>query len=380
MTNPIKVLVVDDSAIARGVIAEILRPHGDLTVVGFCKDGTEVVSAIERLNPDIITLDVEMPLLSGPSLLKHVLSKFSIPVIMVSGMTQEGAQITLDCLALGAMDFVLKPGVPPYTRSMTEYAEELVSKVKAVGRSKRPSVVSKPEEASAPSTSSAPTSVQPVSALTSTHGASSRASHDGQTVTVIGASTGGPSAVAELITKVQTSLSPMVIAIHMPKPFTSLYADRLARLHQKLRVKLAEHGEILRVDTAYLAPGDTHLSLERISAEHVQCVLSKPAPGDIYKPSIDRLFSSAAQAYGANTVACVLTGMGNDGSHGAREIFETGGYVITQDEASSAIYGMPKVVYENRHAHQQVSLSDLPSALHQAIKQRLTSCNNAKTV
>jgi two-component system, chemotaxis family, protein-glutamate methylesterase/glutaminase len=374
MTNPIKVLVVDDSAIARGVIAEILRPHGDLMVVGFCKDGTEVVSAIERLSPDLITLDVEMPLLSGPSLLKHVLSKFSIPVIMVSGMTQEGAQITLDCLALGAMDFVLKPGVPPYTRSMTEYAEELVAKVKAVGRSRRPSSTTGAADGSG-LRSAAAQPVPPMATSPSHH----RAVVDGQSVTVIGASTGGPSAVAELVTKAQAILSPMVIAIHMPKPFTSLYADRLTRLHQTLRVKLAEHGEILRADTAYLAPGDCHLTLERLSLEHVQCVLTKPAQGDIYKPSIDRLFTSAAQAFGANTVACVLTGMGNDGAQGARDIFEKGGYVITQDEASSAIYGMPKVVQENGHSHQQVSLSDLPSALHLAIKQRLTSCNTAKT-
>lgn len=367
MQAPIKVLIVDDSVVARGVIAKILRSNPEISVVGFCQDGTEVITAIERLAPDVITLDVEMPLLKGTSILRHLLRKHPIPVIMVSGMTRDGAQITLDCLALGAIDFVLKPGVQPDTRSIAGYAQELLSKVYAAGlafRSKRArqSVSDSESKALAAQARKNRTPLS-ISALTPFS----------QAILAIGASTGGPSAVAKILGNLPALSPAIVVAIHMPRAFTTLYADRLSRSVKAIRVKLAEHGEILCPGTAYIAPGDCHFQVHRRKSPNVYVKLDKPLPADLYRPSIDKLFSSVAFAYGETALACVLTGMGRDGAAGAKEIFKCGGYVMSQDESSCAIYGMPKVVFENGHSHQQLSLQDFPQEIVHTLHQRFSS-------
>ncbi len=367
MKAPLKVLIVDDSVVARGVIAKILRSNPEISVAGFCQDGTEVVEAIERLSPDVITLDVEMPLLKGTSILKHVLSKHPIPVIMVSSMTRDGAQITLDCLALGALDFVLKPGVQPHTRTLADYAQELLTKVFEAGRAFRSKTIRQnlSDSLARISAAQARNTRAPIAASVLTPRS--------QAIVAIGASTGGPSAVTRILETLPAHSPPIVIAIHLPIPFTTLYANRLSRSVKAIKVKLAEHGEILRAGTAYIAPGDCHFQVHRKESSNVYVKLEKPAPSDLYRPSIDKLFSSVAQAYGDAALACVLTGMGSDGATGTGDIYKSGGYVLSQDELSCAIYGMPKVVFENGHSHQQVSLQDFPQEIIHTLNQRFPS-------
>lgn len=367
MDAPVKVLIVDDSVVARGVIAKILRSNPEISVVGFCQDGSEVVAAIERLGPDVITLDVEMPHLKGTTILKHVLSKCPIPVIMVSSMTREGAQITLDCLALGALDFVLKPGLQPHTRTLSDYAEELLIKVYEAGHAFRSKRIRQNLSDSNARISAAQTRLRKAPAASSTLAPRSQA------ILAIGASTGGPSAVTSILEKLPAHSPPIVIAIHMPTSFTTLYTNRLSRSVKAIRVKLAEHGEVLCPGTAYIAPGGCHFQVHRRESLNVYVKLDKPLPSDLYRPSIDKLFSSVALAFGDASLACVLTGMGRDGANGTADIFTSGGYVLSQDEPSCAIYGMPKVVFENGHSHRQISLQDFPQEIIHTLSQRFSS-------
>jgi two-component system, chemotaxis family, protein-glutamate methylesterase/glutaminase len=364
--SPIKVLVVDDSAVARGVISRILNSHPGMTVVGFCKDGTEVVAAVEKLRPDVITLDLEMPLLKGTTILKHVLSKHPTPVIMVSSMTRAGAQITLDCLAMGALDFVLKPGATQPTASLTDYCSELSSKVLAAGLAARSKSAHQAGELQALVKIKSGVWAKGVSP------GATKLKTQKDAILAIGASTGGPSAVAALLNRLPSDVPPIVVAIHMPVPFTTLYADRLSRSIKAIRVKLVEQGELLSEGTAYIAPGDQHFRVVRTENQSVYARLEKPTAQDLYKPSIDKLFNSVADAYGDAALACVLTGMGSDGALGAGEIFKCGGVVLSQDEKSSAIYGMPKVVFDNGHSHRQLSLQDFPIEIYQLFQQRLS--------
>jgi two-component system chemotaxis response regulator CheB len=286
---------------------------------------------------------------------------------MVSSMTRDGAQITLDCLALGALDFILKPGVQPHTRGLADYAQELLTKVFEAGLAFRSKVDRQNLNATFTSISTAhaskskdpfaPLALAPLS----------------QAILAIGASTGGPSAVAKILEKLPAHSPPIVIAIHMPMPFTTLYTDRLSRSVKAIRVKLAEHGEVLSAGTAYIAPGDCHFQVQRKESPSVHVKLDKPVVSDLYKPSIDKLFSSVALAYGDKALACVLTGMGSDGASGTEEIYKRGGYVLSQDEPSCAIYGMPKVVFENGHSHHQVSLQDFPQEIVHTLNQRFSS-------
>jgi two-component system, chemotaxis family, protein-glutamate methylesterase/glutaminase len=373
----IKVLIVDDSAVARGVIAKLLRQNPAISVVGFCQNGTEIASAIETLKPDVITLDVEMPLLKGPTILRHLLSRHSIPVIMVSNMTGAGAQITLDCLALGALDFVLKPSGTPEGRSVTDYAQDLVSKVLAAGLAGRSKMTKPAIRASEPSTT------RKASSWNTAFDQQAERLHRPldheqpavmtQAILAVGASTGGPNAVAKILQNLHGRLPPIVISIHMPMPFTLFYANRLGQTVKGMKVKLAEPDELLCAGTAYITPGDRHLQVVRKTSDKAYVRLSKPSNTELYKPSIDKLFSSVALAFGDRALACVLTGMGSDGAIGAEAIYRSGGYVLSQDQESCAIYGMPKVVFENGYSHRQVSLRDIPLEIIHALNQRFTS-------
>lgn len=353
----LRLLIVDDSAIARSVIAEIFRNSIAVKVVGFCTDGTQVPKAIEDLQPDIITLDVEMPHLTGPSVLKHVLNKSSIPVIMVSGKTDKGAKITVECLSLGAIDFVLKPSAV-YGQTIDTYAEQLLSKVTEIGQAalKRET-------------------------LKSTTGSAIQRSEDfrksGLAIIAIGASTGGPRAVASILSALSRPCPPIVIAIHMPMPFTQLFADRLDRMNKSsgstIAVSQAHHRQKLVNNHAYLAPGDHHLTID-LNAEGVAVANLQPhLDNDIYKPSVDKLLHSVAKNFGSNALACILTGMGSDGLAGARSIVKQGGTLFTQDEASSAIYGMPKVVNEAGLAHRCLSINAFAAAIRELHLQHLNS-------
>jgi two-component system, chemotaxis family, protein-glutamate methylesterase/glutaminase len=366
----IRLLVVDDSAVARGIITKLLEPHSDVEVVGYCRDGRSVQSAIEKLKPDVITLDVEMPHLNGPGLLAQLQTTLKTPVVMVSGVTARGAQITLDCLALGAVDFVLKPSPKSPTSFETAikvYGIELIEKIRIAAQS-HPQVV-RVDPTDRPSEHSIEADV-----------VSDRFSSSAETSLIaIGASTGGPNAVANILKDLPADCPPIVVAIHMPIPFTRLYAERIDKLC-KLKVVHAKNGEQLTPGTVYIAPGDQHITVIKrmntaTSKPSYSIRLVKPTRDDLIKPSIDKLFESVAKTAGQYALACVLTGMGKDGAIGSLVIHESGGTVFAQDEASSVIYGMPKAAKNEGHIDQQLDLKDFPKAISKYLQQTQKTSN-----
>jgi two-component system, chemotaxis family, protein-glutamate methylesterase/glutaminase len=373
--KPIRLLVVDDSAVARGIITQLLGPHKDVQIVGYCRDGRGVQGAIEKLKPDVITLDVEMPHLNGPALLSQLNSTLKTPVVMVSGVTARGAQITLDCLALGAVDFVLKPSpksADSFDSAIAAYGVELIGKIRIAAQSHPQGIKTGKAE---------PTKNYNEELI---HVSELDRSHYKSTLIAIGASTGGPNAVACLLKELPNDLPPIVVAIHMPMPFTQLYAERIDKLCQ-LKVVHARNGELLCTGTAYIAPGDHHISVIRranaASAKPSFSIrLSKPTKNDLNKPSIDFLFDSVATSVGQRALVCVLTGMGKDGTIGSLMIHECGGTVFAQDEKSSVIYGMPKAAKNEGHVDQQLDLKDFPKAISQYLqKTKLTQLQETST-
>jgi two-component system, chemotaxis family, protein-glutamate methylesterase/glutaminase len=357
-STPIRVLVVDDSAIARNVIAEVLRRQPDIQIVGFCENGGQVEQAIDRYQPDVITLDVEMPTTDGPTLLRQMQSqangaKLNTPVVMVSSLTNRNAQITMECLALGALDFVLKPGATNHSEALSFFAKQLPIKIRtaATANMANPSrlgITAAEKATNADSKSNLNLNV------------------NNDSVIILGASTGGPKAVAQLLEAIGTNCPPVIVAIHMPSPFTKFYAERMNK-SCTATVREAIHLDELHKNTVYIAPGHKTIRLRAGRVIH----LEEPEANDLYKPSIDRLFESAGMTVGKNLIACVLTGMGRDGTAGAQVVNATGGTVISQNEQSCVVYGMPKSVSLAGLSQAQLSLNDIAIALFKEIGKKL---------
>jgi len=331
ITNKIRVLVVDDSAFFRHRITSILSSDDRIEVVGTAGDGKAGVSEALRLRPDVITMDVEMPVMDGITAVKQIMSEAPTPIMMLSSHTSEGAKATLDALNAGALDFIPKQmDASPDARE--KLAKKLVNRVLAMSRKKL--------------LTSAPSSVAPVR-----RAARHRNYQDSQLtakkgsykLVVVGASTGGPVAIQQLICSLPSSFNvPMVLVVHMPASFTTAYAERLNSL-SKLNVKEAENGDLLMPGNILLAPGGRQLSFSQKGKDLSVCIRDGAA-GDTYKPCVDLTFESAAQTLHDSVLAVVLTGMGADGSHGASILKRCDSTVWSQDEASCVIYGMPQAV------------------------------------
>jgi two-component system chemotaxis response regulator CheB len=341
------VLVVDDSAFARVVISREISSDPEVEVVGTAVDGIDAVEKIKNTRPDVVTLDIEMPRMDGMSTLKKVMAECPTPVIVLSRLTTEDAETTIRALEAGAIDFVPKSPLASSGR-ISRPAGSLVEKIKLasrvdVRRLTETSSWKKPRELNG-----------------------SRPKHDPwrarsrprpQTVVVIGSSTGGPKALCELVPDLPGDLpAALLIVQHMPAGFTGSLARRLDQLGQ-IRVKEAESGDAIRPGQALVAPGGYHLMIG--SADTVTLNGSVPARHGL-RPAVDVTMESAAGAYGASCIGVVLTGMGCDGRDGAATINRAGGRVIVQDEASSVIYGMPRIVVESGRADRVAPLSDIP--------------------
>jgi two-component system chemotaxis response regulator CheB len=325
----IRVLVVDDSPLMRRIISRMLGRDQSIQVVGTAENGAEAIEKVEALRPDVVTMDVEMPHMNGLEALKYIMSRNPLPVIMLSASTREGAGITLDALNMGACDFVPKD-LSGGTLNIARIEEELVRKVKVVARRGIRSFTVRPEGGKGPLAFDRMGKVQ-------------------RAIVVMGASTGGPPALQHILTSLPRDFPvPIVIAQHMPKAFTQSFAERLNAMAQ-IGVKEAENKEHLRPGVALLAPGDTHISVKRKGSESI--IEFVEDPNYVYRPSVDLLFSGVARIYESKAVAVILTGMGTDGLNGVREIRAGNGYVIAQDEETSAVYGMPKAVVEAQLAN-----------------------------
>jgi two-component system, chemotaxis family, protein-glutamate methylesterase/glutaminase len=318
----IKVLVVDDSAFMRSAISRMLGKDNTIEVVGTAKNGQEALEKVETLKPDVVTLDIEMPVMNGIEALKQIVERYKLPVIMFSALSQEGAEVTMEALNLGASDFITKD-FSNVSLNISTRENELINKVKSVAKKKITLLLKR---------------LEPLQRLASIS-VDRKTKHK---ILAIGASTGGPPALQHVLTRLPKDFPiPVVIAQHMPKLFTQSFAQRLNSISQ-ITVKEAENGEPLKPGIALVAPGDTHVGLRRRGNDVVVEFANRT--DYIYRPSVDHLMGSVAATYGAQSLGIILTGMGNDGLAGIKEIKSKNGYVIAQDEDTCVVYGMPKAV------------------------------------
>jgi len=358
----IKVVVVDDSAFMRKAISTMLAKDPEIDVVATARDGEEGLELIRKHNPDVVTLDIEMPRMDGLTALRHIMMEMPRPVLMVSSLTSEGAEATLKALDLGAVDFIPKQ-LSKVSLDIVKIEASLISKVKIVAS--RRLVHSRPRPAlRAPV--GAPASPAPGAAPSAPPAAARPAVLPTGTpkrdVVVIGVSTGGPPAVQKVLTALPENFpASIVIAQHMPQAFTGPFAKRLDNLC-KVSVKEAEPGDRLKAGSVFIAPGGRHLLLKQL-VSRVDLEISTEPASALYKPSANVLIGSAAEAVGRRALGVILTGMGNDGMEGIRALKQKGGRALAQSDATCVVYGMPKAIVDAGLSDEIVDIDDMAQAI-----------------
>ncbi len=342
-----RILIVDDSALVRQVMMEIFSSTPDLEVVGTANDPYIAREEIKRLNPDVITLDVEMPRMDGVTFLRNLMRLRPMPVVMVSSLTEAGADITLNALEIGAVDFVAKPRID-VERGLRGYAEEIIAKVRAASRAR---VRTSPSIDQTGSRARLPIPQAPTTTPT----------RPSERLIVIGASTGGTEAIRIVLEEVPTDAPGIVIVQHIPELFAAPFARRLDG-SSALKVKLAEDGEVVLRGHAYVAPGDQHLRIER-QGQHFVCRLDAGDLVNRHRPAVDVLFNTVAQAAGKKAVGVILTGMGADGAQGLLALRAAGAGTIAQDENSSVVWGMPGQAVKLGAAESVLSLGQIAAQM-----------------
>jgi two-component system chemotaxis response regulator CheB len=360
----IGVLVVDDSVVIRRIVSNVLDGDPDITVVGTAANGRIALDKLDALRPDIVILDVEMPVMDGLATLRELRRTHpTLPVVMFSTVTERGAMATLDALAAGATDYVTKPThAASATASVERVRAELIPKIKGlVGAARARALLAKRPDVQSPDVQgTVPKAPTPTNAAVR---------QDRVDVIAIGASTGGPDALSSIVAGLRSDLSvPILVVQHMPPLFTRLFAARLDR-SSALQVAEAVDGQLVEPGHIIVAPGDQHLTVRRQGTD-IRVRLTTEPPENYCRPSVDVLFRSAVAVYGAGVVACVLTGMGRDGAHGAERIRAAGGRVIVQDEASSVVWGMPGAVVAAGVATDVVPLHQIADRLQAALGNR----------
>ena len=340
----IRVLIVDDSALVRQLLTDILGADPALEVVGTAQDAYMARDKIKRFNPDVLTLDVEMPKMDGIQFLRNLMRLRPMPVVMCSSLTEKGADVTLDALALGAIDFVTKPKVD-LAYKLEDYAHEITAKVKAAARARVRALAATPAPAPAPAPATSMKVVEKLSAdAVLPRAAQPRHFRTTDQVVAIGASTGGTEAIREVLVRMPPDAPGIVITQHIPKAFSGAFATRMNTV-SPLTVCEARDGQQILPGHVYIAPGDQHLLLVRDGAQY-RCRLNDGPPVQRHKPSVDVLFRSVAQNAGPNAIGVMLTGMGRDGAEGMKEMRDAGAACIAQDEATSVVWGMPGAAHE----------------------------------
>ncbi len=321
----IRVLIVDDSALIRKILTEIINTQHDMEAIGAAPDPLVAREMIRELNPDVLTLDVEMPKMDGLDFLEKLMRLRPMPVVMVSTLTERGSEVTFRALELGAVDFVAKPKFDIET-GMQEYANEIAEKIRAAmaARIRR----------------HAPLAVAPKHSADVVLPAVANRIASTEKLIIVGASTGGTEAIKEFLIRLPPDCPGVLITQHMPEMFTKAFADRLNSLC-KITVTEAKSGERVLPGHAFVAPGHSHLLLKRSGANYMT-ELSQGEPVNRHRPSVDVLFRSAANYAGRNVIGVILTGMGKDGAAGMLEMRKAGAYNFAQDEASCVVFGMPK--------------------------------------
>lgn len=328
-TVALKVLIVDDSALMRALLTEIIGGAPDLEVVGSAPDPIAAREMIKALNPDVLTLDIEMPKMDGLEFLDRLMRLRPMPVVMISSLTERGSEVTLQALEIGAIDFVAKPRAENVTL-LQSYADEIRDKIRAAAgahlRRRAPAAAAK-----------SPASRETVAPAAGS-GFSQRLLQE--KIIAIGASTGGTEAIKDVLIGLPEDVPGIVMTQHMPEAFTGSYARRLDSLC-RIKVVEAQGGERVEPGTAFLAPGHSHLLIKRVGGNYVT-ELSKAEPVNRHRPSVDVLFRSVAEQAKQNAIGVILTGMGKDGALGMLEMRKAGAWNIGQDKDSCVVYGMPR--------------------------------------
>lgn len=344
MSQPIRVLIVDDSALIRRLLTQIINQAPDMEAVGTAPDPYVAREKIKELNPDVLTLDVEMPKMDGITFLRNLMRLRPMPVVMVSSLTEKGADVTLDALSLGAIDFVTKPKLD-ISHGMQTYAGELHEKIRTAAAAR------------VAATRQNIGDIMP--AVKSAHFSTT------DKLIAIGASTGGTEAIKQVLLGLPPDMPGTVITQHIPGGFSTAFANRMNN-QTRLTVKEAEDGDVIITGHVFIAPGDHHLKVVRDGARYI-CRIDDGPPVNRHKPSVDVLFQSVLQAAGRNACAALLTGMGKDGSDAMEAMHRHGVHTIAQDENSSIVWGMPGEAVRRGAASEVVSLDKVAGALMRAL-------------
>lgn len=349
--TPMRILVVDDSVVIRKLLCETLSADPDIQVVGTAGDGRIALSRVALLHPDVVTLDIEMPVMNGLDTLKQLRqSNATLPIIMFSTLTERGAAATLDALSMGASDYVTKPSNSgSIDAGVAAIRSELIPKIKALfqRKTRQPKLTAPPQT---PSVALNPRLKQAIE------------------IVAIGTSTGGPNALAQVLPKIPKELPvPIVVVQHMPPIFTRFLAERLASQSQ-ISVAEGRAGADIAPGEAWIAPGNFHMTVKRTGLR-TRLELDQAPPEHSCRPAVDPLFRSVASTYRGGVLGVIMTGMGSDGVLGAQEIRRAGGQVIIQDEASAVVWGMPGLVYAAGHADGVYPLNQLATEITQRVLQ-----------
>lgn len=355
--SKIKALIVDDSAFMRKSLSIILESDEDIEIVGTAKNGLEGYDLANKLRPDIITLDIEMPVMDGLTSLKKIMADCPTSVIMVSSLTTEGAEATIKAMELGAVDFIPKE-MSFVSVNIVSIKEELIRKVKSIVRqsalrrrlAKIHDLTGKPRKEGIPQ-----------------HRTPMQMPRSSYKAIALGISTGGPLSLQKLVPRMKKDMNiPMFIVQHMPPKFTKSLADRLNAMSE-VDVKEAEHNETIKPGTVYIAPGGMHMTTRNGVAGAATIQISDMPANTLHKPSVDVMISSVLKLYGKNTLGVIMTGMGKDGYEGIKQLKTMGGYCLAQDEATCVVYGMPKAIVDAGYADVIAPLEKISDILNKAV-------------
>jgi two-component system chemotaxis response regulator CheB len=363
--DKIRVLIIDDSALIRKILTEVLNSSPDIEVVGTAADPLIAREMIKQLNPDVLTLDIEMPHMDGITFLSNLMRLRPTPVVMISTLTEHGAEATLNALALGAVDFIAKPKVD-VVHTLNEYAEEIISKVKVAAQAK---VGNDYNRAIKPKHSAAPVHEIPekhsVDVILKANPTKPHISPTNKII-ALGASTGGTEAIKTVVKGFPADTPPILITQHLPAAFSESFVRHIDLVTQ-MSACIPKHGQIVEAGHIYLSPGDRHMLVVREGGKYV-IHLSDGLPVNRHKPAVDVLFRSVSQCAGANAIGVLLTGMGADGAAGMKEMHDAGAKTVIQDEKSSVVWGMPGAAFKLGCTDHVVSLGEVSHKVLSLVK------------
>jgi two-component system chemotaxis response regulator CheB len=360
MKKNIRVLIVDDSALVRQILEQILSQDPAVEVVGTARDPYIAREKIKQLHPDVLTLDIEMPRMDGLTFLRNLMRLRPMPVVMISSLTEHGADTTLAALELGAIDFVAKPKID-VAEGLTDYAEEIIAKVKTAANAQVRALSDQ-----AGNRLRSPPKFDADAILSKTNAPSRLKTTEH--IIAIGASTGGTEAIRSMLEKMPADAPGTVITQHIPAAFSGAFANRMDRLCA-MNVCEAQDGQHVLPGHVYVAPGSQHLLVERDGARYL-CRLSDGPPVNRHKPSVDVLFRSVAQNVGSNAIGVILTGMGDDGARGLKEMKEAGANTIAQDKRTSVVWGMPGAAVKHEAVDVVLPLDEVPGKILSFLKKK----------